>query len=270
VVSIRLASAEDTAGIARVSAAVGQAGAGSAADAAYLNLLRVTGTVLVAVDGPTLLGWGATRPTHHGAVLTDLFVDPTWHGQGVGASILRGLWPDPATPGRYTFSSQHVNAVPLYLRAGLRPIWPLLYLGGSRARLPDTSYRVEPVGPDVAAAAESRLGGGDRSADYRYWAQLPGHQPITVASAARVVAVGVLGIGDVAHLACPAANDAGDALVAALRALPTDTVTCCIPGPHPGTTTLVDAGFRPRDYDLTMTTPDCALPTSWVYSPGLA
>jgi hypothetical protein len=165
-----------------------------------------------------------------------------------------------------------VNAVPLYLRAGLVPIWPLLYLVGTRTRLPDSAYHVEAVEADVAATVERRLGGGDRSADYRYW-HLVGHQPITVRSPAGVVAAGVLDVDGVTHLACPSAAGARvarDALVAALRALTADVVSCCVPGPHPGTTTLVDAGFRPTDYDLTMSTPDCVPPTSWVYSPGLA
>jgi GNAT superfamily N-acetyltransferase len=96
VVSLRVATADDFADIARLSASVGQVGTGSGADAEYVNLLLATGTVLVAVDDGPLLGWGATRPSPHGTLLTDLFVDPARHGQGIGAAILHDLWPDPA------------------------------------------------------------------------------------------------------------------------------------------------------------------------------
>jgi hypothetical protein len=119
----------------------------------------------------------------------------------------------------------------------------------------------------AAEAAARRLGGGERSADYRYWARLPGHQPIVVRSSAGVVAAGVAGDRAVVHLTC-AAGGAREATLAALRALPADTVSCCLPGPHPAVPALVRAGFRPTDYDLAMTA-QLILPTSWVYSPGL-
>jgi GNAT superfamily N-acetyltransferase len=261
----RAATRGDAAGVARLSAAVGQTGPGTGADERYVELLLANGIVVVAADGDTVLGWGALRLLRAGSVLTDLFVDPARHGAGIGAAILGKLWPDPATPARLTFSSQHVNALPLYLRFGLRPVWPLLYLAGPRARLPETAYRVEDVPIDKAAALEQRFGGGDRRADYDYWAGLPRHRVIAVQASGDAIGVGVLGPAEVVRLAGSA-----DAALAALRAVPADTVACCLPGPHPATTTLVGAGFRPTDYDLAMTTPDVALPTTWLYSAGLA
>jgi GNAT superfamily N-acetyltransferase len=261
----RAATRGDAAGIARLSAAVGQTGAGTGADARYLELLLANGTAVVAVDGDAVLGWGALRTLRTGAVLTDLFVDPARHGAGIGAAILGELWPDHAAPARLTFSSQHVNALPLYLRFGLRPVWPLLYLTGRRERLPESSCQVEDVPVAAAAMLEERFGGGDRRADYEYWARLPGHRLVAVHGASDAIGVGVLGPAEVVRLAGSA-----DAAPAALRAVPAEVVACCVPGPHPATTTLVGAGFRPTDYDLAMTTPDVALPTTWLYSAGLA
>ncbi|HEU5266421.1 MAG TPA: GNAT family N-acetyltransferase [Jatrophihabitans sp.] len=265
---VRPATGHDAAAIARICAAIGQSGPGSGADRNYLELLLGTGAVLVATNRAAVVGWGATRPTPAGELLTDLFVDPARQASGIGGSILRRLWPDTAAPARFTFSSQHVNALPLYLRAGLQPVWPLLYLAGPRHRVPGTGCEVGAADADQAAAAGRWLGGGDRAADYRYWARLPGHQPIAVRSPTGVVAAGVATDQAVVHLTCAAAA-ARDATLAALAALPADKVSCCLPGPHPAVPALVAAGFRPTDYDLAMTTAELRLPTTWVYSAGL-
>jgi GNAT superfamily N-acetyltransferase len=288
---IREARPADLAGIARVSLAAGSTGSESGGDPDYVRLLLAAGTVRVAVDSLSMgsvLGWAATRCTPLGSLLSDLFVDPAQHGRGHGAELLRSVWPDPDAPGRLTFSSQHASALPLYARAGLRARWPLLYLTGSRGRVPGSGRQTHLVAPAVAAAADADLAGGDRAADYDHWTQTGG-AALLVRDGRRVVAAGAVRDGQLVHLtlaavrfwrpvihrqdrppkAAPGDTEADEALRAALAAAPGEQVSVCLPGPHPSVTTLLRAGFRVRDYDVAMATPELTLPTTWAYSPGL-
>ncbi|GAA3385035.1 hypothetical protein GCM10020369_16990 [Cryptosporangium minutisporangium] len=268
---MRAAEVGDLAGIRAVTFATDQSEPGSGADAAYVELIRSTGTALVAVQDDRVLGWAATLPTPHGALLTDLFVDPVAHARGVGTALLGALWPTPSARRRYTFSSKHPAALPLYARAGLVPSWPLLYVSGPTDRLPLGVLRVDRVDAGAAAAAESRLAGGEpRPGVFAYY--LSGGEAFVVRDRARVIAVGAAQPGDpavLARLACPDPGAAAGALFAAVAALGVDRVAFCLPGPHPALRRLLAAGFRVDDFDVTMRTPDVALPIGSVYSPGL-
>jgi len=257
----------DSGGIRAITRATGQPENDSGADAAYLRLIRATGRALVAVDGERVLGWAAEVPATSGTLLCDLFVDPPLHARGVGTALLTGLWPAPA-PGRFTFSSKHPAALPLYVRAGLAPSWPLLYVSGPVDRLPRGVLRVEAVDTATAAAAEAALTSGRHGV----WTRAPGTTALLVRDGDRVIAVGTgrPGLpGVLAHLTCPDPGAAAGALCAAVAALGCDHVALCLPGPHPALRLLLGSGFRVDDFDVTMRTPDVDLPIGWVYSPGL-
>lgn len=267
---IRRATERDVEGVGRVSLATGQPAQDSGADPRYLRLLLEQATVVVAASaGGPVVGWGATRMTPCGELLSDLFVEPASQGRGIGHLLLRELWPGaPGAPGRFTFSSRHASALPLYLRAGLRPIWPLLYLSGDPRRLPRGGARVVHVDAEAAADAERRLNGSDRRADYRYWARAPSGGGLLVHDSDRLIAVGAGEPHQLSHLTCPSLGDAAIAATSAVSALGGSRVTLCIPGPHPALRVLLDHCWRVEDYDLAMTTPDVDLPTTWIYSPG--
>jgi GNAT superfamily N-acetyltransferase len=260
----------DVPGIRRVSQAAGQPDADSGADDAYVELLLQTATVRVVEDPLTgaVVAWGAIRSGPLGSMLTDLFVHPDHHGRGMGGVLLRALWPEHTAPGRFTFSSQHPSALPLYARAGLQPSWPLLYLSGPSALLPPSPMQVQRVDAAVACDVDSQLASGNRSSDYGFWTRSGSGQAIVVQDGDRTVAVGVLRGGNLVHLTC-SESDADTALTAALRANEAANITVCLPGRHPSVTSLLRAGFRIIDYDLAMSTPDLALPLAWAYSPGL-
>ena len=271
-VIVRRATTSDLAAVASVSLATGQPAVESGADPRYAGLLLEHGIVVVAEqDDGHIVGWGATWRTPVGEVLSDLFVDPRRQGQGVGARILRTLWPDPEVPGRFTFSSQYASALPLYVRAGLRPVWPLLYLTGDPRRLPvSATVRARLVSPDEAAATDARLTRRTvRAAEYRYWAGAPSGTAVVVHEGNRLLAAGAGRPAELAHLTCvDEPQDATAALTAALLEL--DGSRVCLPGPHPALGDVLSSGWRVEDYDLAMSTPDLRLPTSWAYSPGLA
>ncbi|MFG2040499.1 GNAT family N-acetyltransferase [Dactylosporangium sp. NPDC048998] len=263
---IEPATPADAPSIARISRAAGQPDTDSGADPAYLAYLLGNGTVRVARDDDgAVAGWGATTTGALGNMLSDLFVDPARHGRGVGARLLRALWPDPAAGRRFTFSSRHPAALPLYLRAGLRPAWPLLYLRGPAPAAADSSLTVTPVDAATATAADRRLTGAGPAGIYAY---RPG-DGLLVHHGTRPVAAGTAGRSGLTHLTCPAGEDATAILRAVLHGLGAAEVSLCLPGPHPAVAWLLGAGFRIEDHDLAMHTPDVEPPTTWVYSPGL-
>ena len=263
--TVRTATADDITGIGVTSLAAGQPD-GARAD--YVRLLLDTATVLVANDDArTVAGWGAVRDCPLGSILTDLFVAPDRHGRGVGGALLRRLWPDQDVGGRFTFASQHANALPLYARAGLQPGWLLLYLRGTATDVPRSSLATTEVSADAAACADAELAGGDRARDYAFWASTA--TPIVLHDGARLVGAGVARRDGLVHLTCADPAVATESLLAALGGCGPE-VSVCVPGPHPAVIPLLRNGFRVVDYDIAMSTPDVALPTSWAYSPALA
>jgi GNAT superfamily N-acetyltransferase len=200
-------------------------------------------------------------------MLSDLFVAPDHQGFGLGRELLGRLWPPQQPQPRFTFSSRHPSALPVYARAGLHPGWPLLYLTGPLpAATTVTARLVEAV---AAAEAETGLVGTDRAPDYLFWRRIPDTSGLLVYDGPRLAACGAVRPGAVVHLCCPSPSDAQPALCAALAAAGGRTVTAQIPGPHPAVPDLLRAGFRITDYDISMSTPGLDLPTGWAYSPGL-
>jgi hypothetical protein len=155
----------------------------------------------------------------------------------------------------------------VYVRAGLLPRWPLLYLTGEPDRTaPEVA--VSRTNPEDAAAADGQLtGGADRRADYQHWLRDSGHEVIA-ANGPRLVAAGAATDTTLHHLTVGDQHDAEPALRSVLNSLP-GPVTLCLPGLHPALIGLLRHGYRIDDWDLAMATTDLTLPAHWVYSPGL-
>jgi len=212
-------------------------------------------------------------------MLCDLFVDPQFHGLGIGQALLAGLW-EPGTP-RMTFSSLHAHAVPVYTRAGLDAWWPLLYLGGNVRVLPrPDGWTVTASSPALVAALEAEWTGIDRAADHRAWAARPGGEPVIAQRGAEALAAGTVAGVDaeygIAHLALsPAAGDAEAvaAILAVLTSLnpPDGRARVYLPAPHPAIRPLLAAGWHVDFMDLFMaTSPRLLDPHRAVPSPAFA
>src|SRR3569833_2781721 len=154
------------------------------ADPRYVSHLCEHGEFLVALSDGRTVGYCGLRRVGGLTLLSDLFVDPAWHGGGVGRRLLDvafGVAGD-----RSTFASRDPRAMSLYVRYGMIPRWPLLYLCGppspgtagpgapppSRG-IPGTQ-RAERVTAGTGAADARALDGCGRSADYAFWAGEPG------------------------------------------------------------------------------------------------
>jgi GNAT superfamily N-acetyltransferase len=280
---IRDATAADLAAIARVAVAAGQDGEWTGADPAYVSHLLAHGRVVVAEHGGAVAGFGAVRRIGTGpaatAMLCDLFVDPRWHGRGLGRAMLVPLWD--GCDRRMTFSSLHPHALPLYTRAGLDAWWPLLYLNGPPSSLhPPAGWVVRAATPRQVAGLEEEWTGIDRVTDHLAWAARPAGQPVVASRGGRALAGGIIGGAGPAygltHLALsPAAGpaEACDAVLAVLASLaPGDgRGAVCLPAPHPAVRPLLAAGWRSDDTDLFMaTSPDLLDPRRAVPSPAFA
>jgi GNAT superfamily N-acetyltransferase len=259
---IRPAADADLPEIARIAAAndeeYGQ-------DPRYIAHLRAHGRFTVASVGDGLAGYCAVRETAEVTLLADLFVDPDRHGGGTGRRLLDATLDGAGE--RATFASRDPRAMSLYVRYGMVPRWPLLYLAGPAACA--GPLRAERVPADEAAAAEPALTGRDRAHDYAYWATVPDATGLVVRDGGAVVAAGAATPAWVFHLVTADGHDPTATLAAALGACLADRVRLCLPGPHPALPALLDVGWRIEDFDHHMSSrPDLYSHTS-VLSPAL-
>ncbi|MEV4454965.1 GNAT family N-acetyltransferase [Microbispora sp. NPDC049633] len=235
----------------------------------FVDAEREFGAVLVGeVDG-TIAGFGGALRRGTVTHLGDLFVLPDHQSSGLGRAILSRLLPRD-TP-RVTFASDDKRAFALYVRNGMRPRCPLLYLtrgplGGrpaSRGSGPAAPGENGPGenGPGeaevrAAAAMDAHVSGGDRSATLTWYAGLPGvtlHVSGPGYAFARVTGDTVV-IGP-AGGATP--QDCADIVLEAANARPgAARVHLAVPGTHPLLPLLLEAGWRIGDMDTLMTSED--------------
>jgi GNAT superfamily N-acetyltransferase len=229
-----------------------------------LEHVLATGTIAVAEASGEVVGFGGTVRRGGVSMVTDLFVDPRWHGRGIGAvlldEVLEGRWP------RQTFSSAHPNALPLYIRAGMPPRWLSLYVRGDPSAMAGAEgVRAEPgAEPAELAGLETAWGGVERHVDHAFWA-----------GGLRAVAVKVLRRSGeplgfaymnfeghdvpswwVSSMGVAPSVDPDDTLraLSAVLALAAElgigSLGLPLPGPHPATVPLLRAGWRIEDRDI--------------------
>jgi GNAT superfamily N-acetyltransferase len=233
--------------------------------------------VLVVEDAGAVVAFGATLDTGRARMLCDLFVAPDRLGGGIGRPLLDTLFAD--APVRATFASDDPRALPLYVRAGMTPLWVQLYLEGLPARLPDalSQLRVRPGEALECAALELAWTGADRSADWPFWASM-------VAADAFVVEAGGTPVGaGIARAKQSTTARALDRLVIAPEADPVAVavagicrsarggpvqVTCF--GPSPLLPVLLGAGFQIVDRDQFLASdPTLVDPARLLPNPGM-
>lgn len=258
-VEVRSATLDDLPDLAQVALATNQPTEGTGADPRYATHLLTRGRLVVAVGDSRVVGYAAAISVLGIQQLTDLFVLPEVHGEGIGGQLLDAVWGEGGA--RATFSSGHPHALPLYVRAGLRPLWPLVYVTGDPVALPlpSRSLIVEDVAPEVAAEAESVLGGGDRRSDYALWSVRPQARTFVVSDGRRTVAAGATGADEpnveVSHLRVVESTYATDALLGVVGQL-TDRATVAIPGPNDALPVFIASGWQVSDIDHFMATSD--------------
>jgi GNAT superfamily N-acetyltransferase len=214
----------------------------------YLDFELEREGLWVALDDDGVAGFAGVLVDGDVAHLADAFVRRDRLGRGVGGALLAAALPrDRAL---VTFSSGDARALPLYVRAGMRPLAPLIYLTGS----------IAPAG-HVARCEVADLVAADAAASGR-------ERPAALEFLAAGGAYG-LRAGDGHAVIRPLENDArigpaaGDAAavlaLAGAASAEHRTVHLAIPGPHPAVPALLAGGFRVSD----------ALDTYMTSRPGL-
>jgi GNAT superfamily N-acetyltransferase len=278
--TIRPASAADMPGIATVLAANGEPLEQSGADGmSYLEFLLGRGRVEVAEADGQIAGFVSVIRVGDASMVSDLFVDPVHHGHGIGSELLASALR--ADGPRMTFSSADPRALPVYVRAGMRPWWPSLYVRcdpAAVARLPATpSFSVDPAGVEETARACLALTGIDRGPDFAFHAAQPEAAGFVIRDGGTLAGVVWAQRDDeqrgraVAHASIARDADAGGVAVAAFRAAALNgSVWGCVPGPHPVLASLLQAGGRVLDRDTYCTSdPGWLDPERILPNPGL-
>ena len=252
--TVRQAGPDDLAGVRAVARRFGNLGQW-AHRPDYLDRELDNGRLAAGFADGDVVGFGATFARGGLIHLADLFVLPEHQSSGLGRTLLTRLLPVDAP--RVTFASSDPRAVALYIRQGMRPVCPLLYLRGPLAALPGPGA-IRPAGPartgPGAAAARARLdadaSGGRRDADLAWYAALPGVTTVHTGTGYAMVRdtrdgvqVGPAGGQTTRHCA--------DAVLAALaRHRAAGTATLCLFGPNPLLPVLLEAGFTIADMDV--------------------
>jgi GNAT superfamily N-acetyltransferase len=222
----------------------------------YLDFELAERSLWVAQDGgDQVAGYAGVIERSGVAHLADLFVDPDRRAAGTGQALLAGALPRDGT--RITFASSDPRAMPLYVRSGMRPIAPVLYMTGDRAaagRLDTPAHHLDRVGVPDLLHDDARASGRERPADLDF---------LHGAGAYGVRAPGSGGWAIVRPMdegAWLGSADAGAAEVlafAAAAAADHGKVKLAVCGPHPSVAPLIEAGFRIDSVDtLMMSRPD--------------
>ena len=194
------------------------------------------GALWVALENGAVVGYAGVL--RHGGIahLADLFVARDRRGGGIGRQLLDAALPREGV--RFTFASADERALPLYVRAGLRPLAPLLYLEGAARGRSAAVERIDVadvVARDAAASRRSRpqlLRFLAEAGAYALAAEPPGAYAV-VRPAPAGAWLGPASAGAAELVAFAAAATAAH-----------DSVKLALCGPHPALPPLLDAGFR--------------------------
>lgn len=278
---IRPATDDDVAAIRAILAAHGNDGPVVNADVVgpYIRHLIERGGARVAVEGNEVVGFGAAVDTGRSVHLADLFVRLDRLGQGIGRPLLAAVLGDATR--RTTCASEDPRALPLYVRAGMQPLWALIYIEGSAAAIPTPppSIRTESATADELAGLELAWTGLDRAADHRFWSGQPQADPFIVRDGGEVVAFGSARVRQATPIRVldrlvihpdAAADTIAVMLAAFSRAGRGGPTMSSVFGPNPVLRPLLELGFRIVDRDQFMTSdPGLVDPARFIPNPGM-
>jgi GNAT superfamily N-acetyltransferase len=210
--------------------------------------------------------------------LSDLYVDPARQSRGLGRAMLRAAFEGASE--RMTFSSRDPRALAAYIRSGMRPRWPLLYLELAAGSLGPRLDGVTARPADVAETARlSRAWTGiDRAVDFDFYARLPEAAGFAVVIDGSAAAIGWARRElappegrwlDHASIA-PDADPVRAAFGVLLAAADGQRLGAALPGLHPAVAPLLERGVRIGGQDtFCSTSPELFDPERIFPSPGL-
>jgi GNAT superfamily N-acetyltransferase len=261
-ISLRFAARADGDAVIRLWAENDELDEGVIATDLVLDHLFGVANVLVAEAEGVIVGFASTVRAGPITHLTDLFVARERQGTGIGRALLAAAFGDAVD--RTTFASADPRALPVYVRAGMRPWWSNLYLdltGADPEDLrPPPGVEMTLLDAAAAGAAGVRLGDADRSPDFAHWERRPGGMLFELRIDGRPAAVGAAAErlrGDGAQLLqlrIAAGSEPAGAVLATIAAVRErlGPVALALPGPHPALRSLLEAGAQIKDRDTFM------------------
>jgi len=226
-----------------------------------LPQVLATGDLLVAEHDGRIVGFAGLITRGSVAFLTDLFVHPDTQSAGIGQALLERILP---RDGRVlaTAASTDRRAPALYIRAGMRPQWPLFWLlGGSQSLEVLAAQGTELVEADPSdpalAAWDSAIGGRPRPEDLACLLSGFGAAPLWFERGRRRIGYGYVqrrspeslwhqDAYTLGPIGAYTPEDAAACVVAVVEWARTRAATLrlAVPGPHPALRTLLAAGLR--------------------------
>ena len=232
--------------------------------------------------------WGKQGEGETLTYLADLFIAPEAQSLGVGQAILRAL--PLHEGGRCVHASVDPRAAALYIRTGMLPLWPNLWLvadperGAARlATLPGAEVElVEAAADDPDLAAwDQRCFGFARPRDLAWLVASREAQPLWFRRAGATIGYGFVqrhcpeslwrpGAWTVGPIGAATPEDARDCVCAATRWVVAQdgAARIGVPGPHPALAPLVEAGCRLIYNEMFLASPGAPLPDMTRYLPS--
>ncbi len=221
-----------------------------------------SGEMFVCEEADEIVGFATTITRGEMAYLAELFVRSSCQSGGIGKLLLLRVLQG-ATNGLSTLSSTDPRAIALYVRAGMRPLWPNFWL--SRDVRMETAPSLDnlDVIAEEAFANDPELIGWDygaskrrREIDHEYWIET-GAVPFWFTRDHERIGYGYLQTGNgsslwsqdaitIGPLGAKTREDAAACLLCAVEVATrrANVVRVAVPGPHEGLRPLLVAGFR--------------------------
>ena len=277
--AIREARPADLRVIRSILAAHGNDGPVVVADIVGPSLahLLARGRARVATSDDSVVAFGAAVDAGRSVHLADLFVDAAHLGQGIGRPLLDAVLE--GAQHRTTFASDDERAIPIYVRAGMQPLWTSLYVQGGLARLDLdlAGLSTEAAAPGELASLEMAWTGHDRAVDHAYWAAMADVDSFVVHEDGDIAALGYARARQAATIRVldrlvihPDADPVACTLTALRRAGRGGPVLLALPGPHPALRVLLESGMRIVDRDQFLASdPSLVDPVRLIPNPGM-
>ena len=227
---------------------------------AYLAHVRETGCLLVAEQAGAVIGFAGLVTRDDVSFLTDFFMHPLGQSGAIGQALLAAVLPSEGV--RCTCSTADPRALALYIRAGMRPVWPQFLLRGD-GRLPlDTAHGVtiDEARPAEAGRAliawETEIGGRQRTQDLAFWRESQDGTVLWFSRDDQRLGYAVIRLRhgtvldpDAITIGPLGVHDPADAAACALAAVEwarqrAERFYLTVPGPHPALATLLQSGCR--------------------------
>jgi GNAT superfamily N-acetyltransferase len=226
----------------------------------YPHLLDY-GDLWMAERDEIAVGFSGAAPRGETTFLTDLFIDPRNHSEGVGNKLLQQALDPYPRESCFTVSSSDMRALALYARYGMQPLWPNFMLHahklvpGSFAGHGLQVSQADPYDPEYVgwdAAASGRV----RPQDIAFWVEREDGVSLWMEQDGERIGYAMIRLrgGSIwqhraARLGPIGVREPGHATAVLMAAIDwtmqhTQHLRVDLLGPHPGLATLLASGFR--------------------------